>query len=421
MFLGIGHTPNAGFVGDQLARDGEGYLSPRIPFVPSSRRFRQRRRRRPALSASDHRSRHGLHGRAGSGEYLEEIGESRARLLVLLQIRCLLTAREIEPATRRSNRLLKLPPGGFRIRPCLVEDLKAAGAKVWLDELDIKAGEDWDSAVHDALARCSWMLVVLSPASIRFTNVQDEIALARDEGKTIIPISYQECLVPWRLRRFQRIDFVNNYDVGLTKLLTTLGAARKIARLDAPPQPQPVAATLHLDERSITRRPAVPASQEATQSDKSTEPVPDGSDEFSRAEQAAAFILASTDLRPHVALVLGSGLGNFAGELKDAARISYADIPHFPKSTAIGHAGTLVLRNLRQYAAGGDAKGGRLLRGLHPAASRLSRAGTGFDGRKGAGAHQCGGWNQPCVQSRRAGRVARPYQLAGWQSSDRRE
>ena len=66
-------------------------------------------------------------------------------------------------------------------------------------------------------------------------------------------------------------------------------------------------------------------------------------DEFSRADQAAQFILARTSLRPRIALVLGSGLGDFADELQGAVRIPYADIPFFPKSTAIGHAGTLVI------------------------------------------------------------------------------
>jgi purine-nucleoside phosphorylase len=65
--------------------------------------------------------------------------------------------------------------------------------------------------------------------------------------------------------------------------------------------------------------------------------------EFSRADRAAKFILARTKLRPKIALVLGSGLGALAEELSDAVRISYARIPHFPRSTAEGHAGRLVI------------------------------------------------------------------------------
>ncbi|HLZ93176.1 MAG TPA: purine-nucleoside phosphorylase [Candidatus Acidoferrum sp.] len=65
--------------------------------------------------------------------------------------------------------------------------------------------------------------------------------------------------------------------------------------------------------------------------------------EFLRAERAAKFILAKTKLRPGIALVLGSGLGDFADEFTGAAKIPYARIPNFPQSTAIGHAGRLVV------------------------------------------------------------------------------
>jgi purine-nucleoside phosphorylase len=47
-------------------------------------------------------------------------------------------------------------------------------------------------------------------------------------------------------------------------------------------------------------------------------------------------------VRPKVAVILGSGLGAFADELTDAVSISYTDIPDWPRSTAIGHAGRLV-------------------------------------------------------------------------------
>lgn len=65
--------------------------------------------------------------------------------------------------------------------------------------------------------------------------------------------------------------------------------------------------------------------------------------EFARAEAAAKFVQSKTKLRPRIALVLGSGLGGFADEFAGAVKIPYAKIPHFPQSTAIGHAGQLVL------------------------------------------------------------------------------
>jgi purine-nucleoside phosphorylase len=47
-------------------------------------------------------------------------------------------------------------------------------------------------------------------------------------------------------------------------------------------------------------------------------------------------------LTPRVAVVLGSGLGAFANTLNDATTTPYADIPGWPVSTAIGHAGKLI-------------------------------------------------------------------------------
>jgi purine-nucleoside phosphorylase len=66
-------------------------------------------------------------------------------------------------------------------------------------------------------------------------------------------------------------------------------------------------------------------------------------DLFTRAESAAAFIHSQTRLRPQIGLVLGSGLGSFADDLTDAVRIPFAHIPTFPQSTAVGHAGQLVV------------------------------------------------------------------------------
>jgi purine-nucleoside phosphorylase len=75
--------------------------------------------------------------------------------------------------------------------------------------------------------------------------------------------------------------------------------------------------------------------------------------EFDRAEVAAQYIFSQTSLRPRIALVLGSGLGAFADEFSHATRIPYAKIPYFPQSTAIGHAGQLVIGQVGQVAVAG--------------------------------------------------------------------
>ncbi len=49
---------------------------------------------------------------------------------------------------------------------------------------------------------------------------------------------------------------------------------------------------------------------------------------------------------PHIALILGSGLGVLADEVRDAISVGYDEIPNMPRSTAPGHAGKLVLGTL---------------------------------------------------------------------------
>ena len=64
---------------------------------------------------------------------------------------------------------------------------------------------------------------------------------------------------------------------------------------------------------------------------------------FDRASEAADAIRARCGEPPEVAIVLGSGLGDFAESLGDAVHIPYKDIPHWPASAVVGHAGKLVV------------------------------------------------------------------------------
>lgn len=74
-------------------------------------------------------------------------------------------------------------------------------------------------------------------------------------------------------------------------------------------------------------------------------------DEYTRAHEAAQYVLAKLKEHPalgvpKLAVVLGSGLGDFANDLKDPVIIPYENIPHYPRSTAIGHAGRMVVGKL---------------------------------------------------------------------------
>ena len=72
-------------------------------------------------------------------------------------------------------------------------------------------------------------------------------------------------------------------------------------------------------------------------------PEPTATDLFTQARSAADCIQTKTSLKPALAIILGSGLGNFASHVENPTTIPYADIPHFPQSTVEGHSGKLVL------------------------------------------------------------------------------
>jgi hypothetical protein len=104
----------------------------------------------------------------------------------------------------------------------LAEDLRSTGTNLWLDQLDIPGGARWDDAVEEALHASPCLLVVLSPASVASDNVKDEISFGLENRKTIVPILFKDCAIPFRLKRFQYIDFTAGYDEGFARLVQAL-------------------------------------------------------------------------------------------------------------------------------------------------------------------------------------------------------
>ena len=121
----------------------------------------------------------------------------------------------------------------------LASDLRANGASIWLDQLDIAPGARWDSAIEDALRRSARVIVLLSPKAVASQNVLDEVSFALDEGKTIVPVLVETCAIPMRLRRLQYVDFTAGYEAALGRMLVTLGVARTTVSQTTTPPPEP--------------------------------------------------------------------------------------------------------------------------------------------------------------------------------------
>jgi hypothetical protein len=97
--------------------------------------------------------------------------------------------------------------GNFAKR--LADDLKLAGANVWIDVNDITPGIKWSTAVQRGLLESDIMVVILSPEAVSSTNVEDEWQAYLDEQKPVIPILLRPInqQMPFQLRRLQYIDF----------------------------------------------------------------------------------------------------------------------------------------------------------------------------------------------------------------------
>ena len=63
---------------------------------------------------------------------------------------------------------------------------------------------------------------------------------------------------------------------------------------------------------------------------------------YDNIQESVNFIRSKTDIVPRVGIILGTGLGSFANDIKDAVEIPYSEIPHFPVSTVKSHAGKLI-------------------------------------------------------------------------------
>jgi purine-nucleoside phosphorylase len=81
---------------------------------------------------------------------------------------------------------------------------------------------------------------------------------------------------------------------------------------------------------------------------------------------AKTFLEDRTTYRPTVGVVLGSGLGAFADELSNRIDFPYTEIPGWPSSTAVGHAGKLVLGTLGELGVAVMAGRAHLYEGYAP-------------------------------------------------------
>ena len=109
----------------------------------------------------------------------------------------------------------------------LVKELQELGANVWIDQLGIGLGEDWDDAIEEALEKSETFMIILSPTSVESRNVKDEVNIAINSKKKLVPILIKQCELPMRLQRRQYADLTNNPDKAIHDILNFLGLQQK--------------------------------------------------------------------------------------------------------------------------------------------------------------------------------------------------
>lgn len=113
-----------------------------------------------------------------------------------------------------------------------VNELQDLGINVWMDQLGIKLGENWDNAIEEALENSNTFLLFISPTAVESQNVQDEVHFAIKEKKRLIPILIKECDLPMRWQRMQYADFTKDPNKGIKSVMEFLGlddsATRKL-------------------------------------------------------------------------------------------------------------------------------------------------------------------------------------------------
>ncbi len=96
---------------------------------------------------------------------------------------------------------------------------------VWFSPHHIRGAQQWQDEIGDALARCGWFLLFLSPHAVKSMWVRRELNYALMEKRyqnRIVPVLFKKCDVralSWILPQFQMIDFTQDYWQACDRLL----------------------------------------------------------------------------------------------------------------------------------------------------------------------------------------------------------
>lgn len=107
--------------------------------------------------------------------------------------------------------------------------LRQSGIPVWYSRLHLGGAEQWQQKIGQALKRCDWFLVILSPAAVKSMWVNRELAYALMQKRyedRIVPVLLRDCeheALSWTLATFQMVRFNTGFTAGCRELLRVWG------------------------------------------------------------------------------------------------------------------------------------------------------------------------------------------------------
>jgi hypothetical protein len=108
-----------------------------------------------------------------------------------------------------------------RLRKLLVDHK----VPVWFSPHHIRGAQQWQDEIGEALARCTWFIVILTPHAVKSMWVKRELNYALIEKhyeERIIPLLFKKCdfrALSWTLPQYQFIDFTKDYWAAIEQLL----------------------------------------------------------------------------------------------------------------------------------------------------------------------------------------------------------
>jgi hypothetical protein len=132
---------------------------------------------------------------------------------------------------------------------------------VWYSATNIQGAQQWHDEIGDALERCDWFIVMLSPQAVRSRWVKRELLFALNDARyeeRIVPASLKTCdwkALSWTLGALQMVDLSPSFDEGCRRLLVLWGLGFDPRRAVQPPVQPPYGPRRALERRRRTPMP----------------------------------------------------------------------------------------------------------------------------------------------------------------------